>query len=433
MTATKQAKIGDFGIARRLKPGDLATTFIGTSLYISPEIASGTPYDGKTDVWSLGCCVYEMITLRTAVDPLELCVRGQWVIGKMPPADFSSDLTKLTDSMLTIEAIDRPTIAEILATDIMKTTKLRMDASSPAWLAHDHCSSGPEASDVILSHGFAFNEKGQLREINTENPFDYDFTGDRIRNEQRYQELAKSVTEYIHDHLSRKLKMDKIFLPVDAKTDEARCFVFATPDLKSNTKKLLVLIQGIGAPRVGEWARKAIINDCLDAGSQIPWVKQGIHEGYAVLLLNPNANTDKIGGKHVRVRDNDTTTHHVTYVWDNIIKKSPAKQVAIVAHSYGGRNVYDLAVDKLGEFTSRVSAVAFADSSHQTSRQMPPDVVTFLQMKTRHWIASDQPLDTPISGNKNDAPRFSAGDDRHEWTPWSSFKSVFDFFKTQLT
>jgi pimeloyl-ACP methyl ester carboxylesterase len=227
--------------------------------------------------------------------------------------------------------------------------------------------------------------------------------------------------------------MDKIFLPIDAKTDEARCFVFATPDLKSNTKKLLVLIHGNGAPRVGEWARKVIINDCLDAGSQIPWVKQGIQEGYAVLLLNPNANTDEIGGKHVKVRGNDTNINHVTYVWDNIIKKSPAKQVAFVAHSYGGRNTYDLAVDKLSEFTSLVSAVAFTDSGHRTSRQTPPEIVTFFQTKAKHWVASNKPLDTPINGNKYDAPLVSAGEDRHEWTTWSSFKSVFDYFKSQLT
>jgi len=45
-----------------------------------------------------------------------------------------------------------------------------------------------------------------------------------------------------------------------------------------------------------------IINDSIDAGSQIPWVEQGIKEGYDVMLMNPNCNSAEIGGKQVPVR-----------------------------------------------------------------------------------------------------------------------------------
>ena len=43
---------------------------------------------------------------------------------------------------------------------------------------------------------------------------------------------------------------------LDAKKDEASCFVYASSDFKTNARKLMVLVQGNGAPRVGEWARK---------------------------------------------------------------------------------------------------------------------------------------------------------------------------------
>ena len=39
---------------------DLATTFAGTPVYLSPEVFNGDPYDSKTDIWSLGCIIYEM-------------------------------------------------------------------------------------------------------------------------------------------------------------------------------------------------------------------------------------------------------------------------------------------------------------------------------------------------------------------------------------
>lgn len=43
-------------------------------------------------------------------------------------------------------------------------------------------------------------------------------------------------------------------------------------------------------------------------------------------------------------QDNETGLNHLTYVWENVIKMSPAKQIAIVAHSYGGRNTIDLVI-----------------------------------------------------------------------------------------
>lgn len=45
---------------------DFATTFTGTPFYMAPEICSNKPYTLKSDVWSLGCVVYEMCQLKHA-------------------------------------------------------------------------------------------------------------------------------------------------------------------------------------------------------------------------------------------------------------------------------------------------------------------------------------------------------------------------------
>lgn len=58
-------KLGDFGIAKILQNTvDLAKTCIGTPYYLSPEICEGKMYDNKSDVWALGCVLYELATLR---------------------------------------------------------------------------------------------------------------------------------------------------------------------------------------------------------------------------------------------------------------------------------------------------------------------------------------------------------------------------------
>ena len=58
-------KIGDFGIIKTLQSYMMyAQTLIGTPYYMSPEIYKNQRYNTKIDIWSLGCILYEMITLK---------------------------------------------------------------------------------------------------------------------------------------------------------------------------------------------------------------------------------------------------------------------------------------------------------------------------------------------------------------------------------
>ena len=61
--------LGDFGIAKVLdSTKDFANTCIGTPYYMSPELFKNKPYGYKSDVWALGCVLYEMCNLRHAYD-----------------------------------------------------------------------------------------------------------------------------------------------------------------------------------------------------------------------------------------------------------------------------------------------------------------------------------------------------------------------------
>lgn len=61
-----RAKIMDFGIAKIAHGGNLTTTgqFLGTPNYMAPEQIKGAPVDGRTDIFSLGICLYECLTRR---------------------------------------------------------------------------------------------------------------------------------------------------------------------------------------------------------------------------------------------------------------------------------------------------------------------------------------------------------------------------------
>jgi NIMA (never in mitosis gene a)-related kinase len=63
MTSSGNLKIGDLNVSKLMK-GGLLKTQIGTPYYMSPEIWRNRPYDQKSDMWSVGCVIYELCAQR---------------------------------------------------------------------------------------------------------------------------------------------------------------------------------------------------------------------------------------------------------------------------------------------------------------------------------------------------------------------------------
>ncbi|XP_016069082.1 PREDICTED: serine/threonine-protein kinase Nek3 isoform X2 [Miniopterus natalensis] len=65
LTQNGKVKLGDFGSARLLSnPMAFACSYVGTPYYVPPEIWENMPYNNKSDIWSLGCVLYELCTLK---------------------------------------------------------------------------------------------------------------------------------------------------------------------------------------------------------------------------------------------------------------------------------------------------------------------------------------------------------------------------------
>ncbi|KAM4052706.1 serine/threonine-protein kinase Nek1-like [Anomaloglossus baeobatrachus] len=118
LTKSGTIQLGDFGIARVLNSTvELARTFIGTPYYLSPEICENRPYNNKSDIWALGCVLYEMCTLKHA---FEAGNRKNLVLkiirGSYPPVSvhYSYDLRNLLSMLFKRNPKDRPSVNSIL-------------------------------------------------------------------------------------------------------------------------------------------------------------------------------------------------------------------------------------------------------------------------------------------------------------------------------
>ncbi|CAH8573455.1 unnamed protein product [Schistosoma turkestanicum] len=116
-------KVGDFGISRSLATTEeLATTFIGTPYYMSPEVLKYEGYNNKSDIWSIGIILYELCTQRRAFTGTNL-MRVMWQVINDPcpqlPEIYSKELQDALELMLKKTPQERPSASELLHLNVI--------------------------------------------------------------------------------------------------------------------------------------------------------------------------------------------------------------------------------------------------------------------------------------------------------------------------
>ena len=116
------AKIGDLNVSKVAQKG-LGYTQTGTPYYASPEVWNENPYDNKSDIWSLGCVTYEMLTLHPPFRAKNMeqlynrVIKG--IYGKIGDK-YSEDMNEIIAFLLKVNPKERPTCDEILKHPIIK-------------------------------------------------------------------------------------------------------------------------------------------------------------------------------------------------------------------------------------------------------------------------------------------------------------------------
>ncbi|XP_060040286.1 serine/threonine-protein kinase Nek1 isoform X2 [Erinaceus europaeus] len=141
LTKDGTVQLGDFGIARVLNSTvELARTCIGTPYYLSPEICENKPYNNKSDIWALGCVLYELCTLKHAFEAGSMKNLVLKIIsGSFPPVSlhYSYDLRSLLSQLFKRNPRDRPSVNSILEKSFI--AKRIVKFLSPQLIAEEFC------------------------------------------------------------------------------------------------------------------------------------------------------------------------------------------------------------------------------------------------------------------------------------------------------
>ncbi|EEH09374.1 G2-specific protein kinase nimA [Histoplasma capsulatum G186AR] len=119
----QSVKLGDFGLSKQMGSHDFASTYVGTPFYMSPEICAAEKYTLYSDIWAVGCIMYELcqkeppFNARTHIQLIQKIREGKYA---PLPNMYSSELKSVIASCLRVNPDNRPDTASLLNMPVIR-------------------------------------------------------------------------------------------------------------------------------------------------------------------------------------------------------------------------------------------------------------------------------------------------------------------------
>ncbi|EFO20733.2 hypothetical protein LOAG_07757 [Loa loa] len=285
----------------------------------------------------------------------------------------------------------------------------------------------PEPEDVeqpsLKALGYHFDNHGVMRDKNEKR---YEFI-----DQKSYEVIGSAVTQEIYRIMENPpYNMERQYLDSTNRTRSA--FIFLSRDWYQK-ENLVILIHGSGFVRAGQWSRRLIMNESLNMGSQLPYLRMCRSRDWGVIVMNTNMNVTDNNPPEPLPGSRTPLEHGIT-VWEKYIARSKASSIAVVAHSAGGTVIAGIIENYWSkEWMKRLKCVCLTDAVFT----LPSVSVMKWLPAIKDWRASQHAeIGLRIDNTAIDVKHpyviyVSAGTSQHEETSAVAIDDIFRFIDEQ--
>lgn len=160
-------KLGDFGLSKLMNSHDFASTYVGTPFYMSPEICAAEKYTLRSDIWAVGCIMYELcqreppFNARTHIQLVQRIREGKFA----PLPDFySPELKNVIANCLRVNPDHRPDTAALINLPIIRLMRKEKEITDLSrTLRKREESALQKARDIEQAYAKLEKEKQQMK------------------------------------------------------------------------------------------------------------------------------------------------------------------------------------------------------------------------------------------------------------------------------
>ena len=178
MTNDKTIKIGDFGVSAKMESlktsvrgageNEFTGTIVGTPVFMSPEMLNNDDYDQKTDVYSMGCAIFELCYFQPPRKAIPSQIPGLIIFQDLPIKEnnnyYSKQLNDIIKLMIEVKPEKRPSseeICQMVRNEYIKTFLKTSSLSSVVRCLY----SLPRLTKVFLKHQNIINDNSSPKII----------------------------------------------------------------------------------------------------------------------------------------------------------------------------------------------------------------------------------------------------------------------------
>ncbi|KAF9260853.1 kinase-like protein [Marasmius fiardii PR-910] len=203
-------KLGDFGLSKALPHTTFANTYVGTPYYMSPELMQEKAYDSKSDMWSLGCLIYELCALKPPFHEakthaeLSILIRN----GRIPPLPkgYSQSLGAVIKSMLNLNPAMRPSAAQLLQHERLDLVQKISEADKMFSTVKSHKANlMARERDIVSREKVLIEREQQLSMVVSQKDAEIASMQQAIAQAQEYQQRAEAgVVTAVREAISKR-------------------------------------------------------------------------------------------------------------------------------------------------------------------------------------------------------------------------------------